>query len=246
MRVTNTALNFLSLVLVATGLALISTFFFPAVFANSPSTADEASIAPPEEFNVPTLTPERTEPIEDASSNVDAGEKKEAAEKKSPAKKNEPAKEKKEPKKPAVQVPEDKSIWITVPSMGRVEDDLVPSAPGDDEEKLKYNAGIHLEGTGFPWEKEANVYIAGHRLGYPGTNSWLTFYDLNKVDVGDEIYLTDALGRSYTYKVFKDFVVGPADLHVTRPVRGKNIVTLQTCTLPDYSERLIIQAERVA
>jgi sortase A len=39
--------------------------------------------------------------------------------------------------------------------------------------------------------------------------------------------------------------VDPNDVFVTRPIRGKNIVTLQTCTLPDYSRRLIIQAERV-
>jgi sortase A len=32
-------------------------------------------------------------------------------------------------------------------------------------------------------------------------------------------------------------------MHVTRPVAGRNIVTLQTCTLPDYSQRLIVQAE---
>jgi sortase A len=32
---------------------------------------------------------------------------------------------------------------------------------------------------------------------------------------------------------------------VTRSLKGKNILTLQTCTLPDYSRRLIIQAERV-
>ena len=34
-------------------------------------------------------------------------------------------------------------------------------------------------------------------------------------------------------------------LHVTQPIEGKNVLTLQTCTLPDYSQRLIVQAERV-
>jgi len=33
---------------------------------------------------------------------------------------------------------------------------------------------------------------------------------------------------------------------VTRPIQGRNIVSLQTCTLPDYSRRLIVQAEKVA
>jgi sortase A len=30
---------------------------------------------------------------------------------------------------------------------------------------------------------------------------------------------------------------------VLNPVRGKNIVSLQTCTLPDYTKRVIYQAE---
>jgi sortase A len=63
--------------------------------------------------------------------------------------------------------------------------------------------------------------------------------------VGDKIFVTDSTGKDYVYRVFKDFVVDPKDVHVLRPLRGKNILTLQTCTLPDYSRRLIVQAERV-
>jgi sortase A len=139
--------------------------------------------------------------------------------------------------------PEDKTLKLTVPAMSRIQDDEIPSTTGDDEAKLKEYAAIHLEGTGFPWQEEANVYIAGHRLGFPNTESWLTFWDMNKVDVGDEVYVTDADGTRYTYKVFKEFTVGPSDTSVTNTEPGKNILTLQTCTLPDYSQRLIIQAE---
>jgi sortase A len=139
--------------------------------------------------------------------------------------------------------PEDKTLKLTVPAMSRIENDEIPSTTGDDEAKLKEYAAIHLEGTGFPWQEEANVYIAGHRLGFPNTESWLTFWDMNKVNVGDEVYVTDADGTRYTYKVFKEFTVGPSDTSVTNTEPGKNILTLQTCTLPDYSQRLIIQAE---
>lgn len=141
--------------------------------------------------------------------------------------------------------PADKTLKLTVPSMARIEDDKIPSTVGSDEEALKEYAGIHLEGTGFPWQPEANVYIAGHRLGFPNTESWLTFWDLNKVEVGDEVFVTDATGTEYTYKVFKEFTVGPSDVSVTEVEPGKNILTLQTCTLPDYSERLVVQAELV-
>ena len=141
--------------------------------------------------------------------------------------------------------PEDKTLTITVPKMARIEDDAIPDAEGDDEESLKNYAGIHLQGTGFPWEEEANVYIAGHRLGYPNTESFLSFWDQDNVQVGDEVYVTDANGKEYTYRVFENLVVDPTDLWVIDPVPGKNILTLQTCTLPDYSQRLITRAELV-
>lgn len=141
--------------------------------------------------------------------------------------------------------PEDKTLTITVPKMSRIENDAIPDAEGDDEESLKNYAGIHLQGTGFPWQEEANVYIAGHRLGYPNTESFLAFWDQDNVQVGDEVYVTDANGKEYTYRVFESLVVDPTDLWVIDPVPGKNILTLQTCTLPDYAQRLVTRAELV-
>jgi len=141
--------------------------------------------------------------------------------------------------------PEDKTLKLTVPDMSQIENDTVPTVRGTDMQTLGKNAAIHLAGTGFPWQEEANVYLAGHRLGYPRTDSFLAFFDLNKLEMGDEVYITDANGTRYTYEVFKEFTVSPTDLSVTEPVEGKNIVTLQTCTLPDYSQRLIVQAELV-
>lgn len=141
--------------------------------------------------------------------------------------------------------PEDKTLTVTVPKMSRFQKDTVPDAAGSDEEALKNNAAIHLKGTGFPWQDEANVYLAGHRLGYPGTESFLAFWDQNELEKGDEIFVTDTEGKKYTYRVFKSFVTDPTDLSVTEPMEGKNIVTLQTCTLPDYTQRIITQAELV-
>ncbi|MBV9453383.1 MAG: sortase [Rubrobacter sp.] len=141
--------------------------------------------------------------------------------------------------------PEDKTLTVTIPKMVRVENASVPNTPGEDESALKEHAAIHLEGTGFPWQEEANVYLAGHRLGYPGYPSFLAFYDLDKLESGDEILVTDANGKKYTYRVFKTFVADPTDLSITEPVPGKNVMTLQTCTLPDYAQRLIVQAELV-
>ena len=59
----------------------------------------------------------------------------------------------------------------------------------------------HLPDTGFPWIPGSNTYIAGHRLGYPGTLSDQVFYSLPSLEVGDEVILTDGNGQSYTYAV---------------------------------------------
>jgi sortase A len=138
--------------------------------------------------------------------------------------------------------PDNSTLKLTVPEMQRVNNVPVYDGPANDEAAL-HDGTLHLRGTGFPWQQGANVYIAGHRLGFPGTKSYLVFWDLNKLENGDEVILTDANGTRYTYEVFKEFVVNPGDTHVTRPLAGRNVVTLQTCTLPDYSQRLIVQAE---
>lgn len=138
----------------------------------------------------------------------------------------------------------DTRLKLTVPKMERVKDLNVYDGPADDESALEVGA-LHVRGTGFPWEQQSNVYIAGHRLGYPGTDSYLVFWDLDKLEQGDEMILTDAEGTSYIYRVFRNFVTGPYDWQVTEPIPGKNILSLQTCTLPDYSERIVVQAELV-
>ena len=139
----------------------------------------------------------------------------------------------------------DKTLTLTIPEMGRIRRDTVPDAAAGDEGALRRSAAIHLEGTGFPWQRGANVYLAGHRLGYPNTESWLTFWNLDNLEEGDRVFLTDASGTKYTYRVFKVFVVGPEDSWVTDRVAGKSVLTLQTCTLPDYKQRLIVRAELV-
>jgi sortase A len=138
--------------------------------------------------------------------------------------------------------PEDPTMTLTIPEMRRVNEVPVYDAPMTDEAAL-HDGTLHARGTGFPWQTGANVYIAGHRLGFPATKSYLVFWDLDELENGDEVILTDANGTRYTYEVFKEFVVNPDAYYVTQPVAGRNIVTLQTCTLPDYSQRLIVQAE---
>ncbi len=106
--------------------------------------------------------------------------------------------------------------------MARIEDDDDPRRTGaQTRRRSRSTPPSTSKAPAFPWQEEANVYIAGHRLGFPNTESWLTFWDLNKVDVGDEVFVTDADGTKYTYKVFKEFTVGPSDVSVTSPSRAR-------------------------
>ncbi|HEX2740690.1 MAG TPA: sortase [Rubrobacter sp.] len=144
---------------------------------------------------------------------------------------------------PRVETPESKLLKLTVPDLERVDEVPVYDTPKSGYEEALHDGLVHVRGTQFPWQKEANVYIGGHRVGYPGTRSNLVFWDLNKLEKGDKIFLTDAEGTRYTYEVFRKFTFGPKDGRFMLPLEGKNIVSLQTCTLPDYSHRLIVQGE---
>jgi sortase A len=144
---------------------------------------------------------------------------------------------------PQAKTPESKRLELTVPALDRVDGVPVYDASESGYEKALHDGVVHVKGTGFPWRNVANVYIAGHRVGYPGTKSNLVFWDLDKLEKGDEIFLTVADGTRYTYEVFEKRVISPNTVSIMRPTKGKNIVSLQTCTLPDYSHRLIVQGE---
>src|ERR687885_101654 len=142
----------------------------------------------------------------------------------------------------ATSAPKDTTLELTIPKMARVDKLPVYDAPWDSEDALDVSAA-HLDSSGFPWQDGSNVYISGHRMGFPGTKSFLVFYDLDVLENGDEVSLTDSNGTKYTYKVFKKYEADPYDWTPTDPIPGKNVVTLQTCTLPDYTQRLVVQAE---
>src|SRR5215204_6058362 len=142
-----------------------------------------------------------------------------------------------------VEPPKKKRLKLTVPALKRIDNDPIPTGLGTNQKLFHDYAGVHLNSSGFPWKQTANVYIAGHRIGFPGTRSNLAFYDLEDLKNGDKVYLEDADGRKYTYVVYRKLIVDPTNLSVIKPIKGKNIVSLQTCTLPDYTKRVIYQAE---
>src|SRR5829696_6345536 len=106
----------------------------------------------------------------------------------------------------------------------------------------------HLPDTSLPWSDtpQRNVYLAGHRMGFRGTWSRMLFYNLDKLGEGDKVVLKDRTGRTYEYRVSDTFLVDPTDRWVTGQIRGRDMLTLQTCTpIPTFEKRLIVRAERV-
>ena len=154
----------------------------------------------------------------------------------------------------AAEAPEDPTMYLSIPKLG-----IVGAVVLDGEAGLEAGA-MHLPGTGYPWLPNSNTYIAGHRVGFPGTGSDHIFYSLPAMAPGDEVVLEDSNGQVYAYSVSEVFAVTPSDTWVTAPT-GSDTVTLQVCTeTPDDwwtigprlmesgpdSGRLIVRANRVA
>jgi sortase A len=150
---------------------------------------------------------------------------------------------------PQAAVPPDTTMYLTIPALGLND---IPVLEGTSEAILSQGVG-HLPGTGFPWVAGSNTYIAGHRIGYPGTVSDHIFWDLPNLAVGDQVILEDSLGQTYTYQVSEILEVSPGDLSVTAST-GTDMVSLQTCIEnygdywtpgPNWSARYIVRAHRV-
>ncbi len=137
----------------------------------------------------------------------------------------------------------DSSLALTVEAIGLYD---VPVTNASSQQALDGGV-IHFPQTPMPWDErpQKNVYLAGHRLGWPGTKSRLVFYNLDKLRRGDPIMLRDSLGNPYEYRVSEVFVVRPDADWAVDPVRGRDMLTLQTCTLPDLQNRMIVRADRV-
>jgi sortase A len=134
------------------------------------------------------------------------------------------------------------ALTLTVKEIGLYD---VPVIDGATEAALEQGV-IHLPQTPMPWEERdrKNVYLAGHRLGFPDTGSRLVFYNLDKLKEGDILTLEDRSGTPYEYRVSEVFVVEPEADWVVDLVRGRDMVTLQTCTFSDLLNRLIVRADR--
>ncbi|MFZ9930701.1 MAG: class E sortase, partial [Ilumatobacteraceae bacterium] len=123
---------------------------------------------------------------------------------------------------------------IEIPAIG-IEKFVVAGVQTAD---LKKGPG-HYPDTPMPGEL-GNAAIAGHRTTYGEP-----FRQLDELEIGDEIILTDLFTRRFVYRVTGTQIVGPTDSWVvstTDPTRAT--LTLTTCH-PEFSakQRLIVYAE---
>lgn len=119
-------------------------------------------------------------------------------------------------------------------------DEPVAVVQGVTVEALKDGPGRY-PGTAYPGQ-DGNFAVAGHRTTYGAP-----FWDLDKLQEGDEIHVTDRNGTRWIYEFVEQEIVGPGDISVLEqdPLElGRPMLTLTTCN-PRWSqrERLIVFAE---
>jgi sortase A len=132
---------------------------------------------------------------------------------------------KKEDKRTAP-IPNDPTLYLTIPRLG-----IYGHTVRNDRSEAAMDLGaIKLPDTSIPWQKgDTNTYIACHRLGWPGTESYNQCLNLPFMRKGDEVTLTDANGAVYRYRVSEMLIDGPNNGWVTKAVPGRQVVSLHTC-----------------
>ena len=183
---------------------------------------------PPEQIDTPAAEQEETEDTADP----EKGTEEEATE--------------------AAAVPDDPTLYLTVPRLGIYHH----TVRNDRSEEALGLGAVKLPGTDFPWQKgSTNTYIACHRIGFPGTESFHQCLNLPSTQQGDEVILEDTNGTVYRYRISEFLQVAPGDTWVTEPVDGREMISLQTCTEtfndfatlgPNWAVRFIVRADRVS
>lgn len=126
---------------------------------------------------------------------------------------------------------------ITIPII----DCVLPIYHGTSEKVLEKGA-VHMASTSLPIGGVSTHAVISAHTAYPGKEF---FNKLIDVDIGDEFYIT-VLGMRLTYKVTEINVVPPSDSSLLRIEKGKDLVTLVTCTpYALNTHRLLVRGERV-
>ncbi len=117
----------------------------------------------------------------------------------------------------------------------------IPIVISDDGGKALGRGAWHIPGSGLPSEPEGykNIVLSAHRFLY--TSGPHTFFNLDKVEIDDEIDISWE-GEEHKYKVVEIFVVEPDQVSILED-DGQEKLTLFTCT-PVFTtdKRLVVIA----
>ena len=125
---------------------------------------------------------------------------------------------------------------INIPSI----DCRLPIYHGSSEDMLSKGA-VHLAGTAFPIGGSSTRSVISAHTAFPGK----IFFDrLSEVEIGNEFSVT-VLGDTLYYRVVDVNVVLPDETEYLVPEKGKDLITLVTCTPYSVnSHRLLVTGER--
>ena len=118
----------------------------------------------------------------------------------------------------------------------------MPIYLGANENNMANGAAV-LTQTSIPiGGKSTNSVIAGHR----GWNGYRYFLDIEKLQVGDLVYITN-IWEEMVYAVTEIRIVYPDDVEAILIQPGKDMVTLMTCHPPNTGGRYryLVYCERV-
>lgn len=127
---------------------------------------------------------------------------------------------------------------LAIPSI----ESVLPVYHGTDAEILDHGVG-HLYGSALPVGGEGTHSVL---TGHSGLTNATLFDHLNKVQVGDKVYIT-VFGEELAYEVDSIDVVLPTEISTLQPEAGNDLLTLITCTPYGInSHRLLVRAHRVS
>lgn len=117
----------------------------------------------------------------------------------------------------------------------------LPIYHGTTDDVLAQGVG-HLHGTALPVGGEStHSVLTAHR----GLATAELFTHLDRVEIGDT-FTIEVFGEVLTYRVFETRVVEPDQTESLFPQRGRDLVTLVTCTpLGINTHRILVTAERI-
>ena len=127
--------------------------------------------------------------------------------------------------------------YIDIPKI----DIVLPVYHGISEKVLQSGVG-HLPNTSLPVGGESShAVLSGHR----GLANAKIFTDLNKMEVGDVFYIK-VLHHTFAYQVDQILTVLPSDTDALQIEKGKDYVTLVTCTpYAVNTHRLLVRGTRI-